>query len=194
MNYSIPLEKTNLTIWRVTIPLFKSYDKAQYGLSDALLDFDGITGGLAPTEADVEDDDEDTDWVLSVESSCNIIDNGSAANILNDALAVFTETGVDMDESWDGDYSWEKLLEKDNTFECINDSDIKQAIENCGLAIIIDLDSLTLTGSLDDIEQFIEKDYLYKLVDDVESGIVARDLLPLPWEFILKGLGIEDND
>ncbi len=99
-----------------------------------------------------------------------------------------------MDESWDGDYSWEKILEKDKTFECIDDSDIKQAIENCGLAIIIDLDSLTLTGSLDDIEQFIEKDYLDKLVDDVESGIIARDLLPLPWEFILKGLGIEDND
>jgi hypothetical protein len=193
MNYSIPLNKTNLTIWRVTLPLIKTYDKSEHGLSEALHDFNLITGGLAPTEAEVEDDDGDTDWVLAVESSCNIIDNGSGANLLNDALLVFRECGADTDEAWDGESSWEKILEKGQLSESVDDSDIKQAIENCGLAIVIDLASLTLAGSLEEIEQFIEKDYLYQLVDDVENGITVRELLPLPWDFVLTTLGIDEN-
>lgn len=194
MNYSIPPDKTNLTIWRVSLPLSKSYDKSQYSLSEALSDFHSIIDDESPTENDIEDDDEDTDWYLSTDPSCNIIDSGDGGNLINDAILVFSETGTDMNVVWDGDYEWNKIFEKGQSLENVGEYDIEQAILNSAPDIKIDLDSMTLAGSLEDIEQFIEEDYLYQLVDDVEKETITREFLPLPWDFIVKTLGIQEDD
>ena len=120
----LKLKDSNLTLWQVTIELHKFYVKSEYSSEKAEEHFMSISDGIEP-ECDFEDDE----WHLYSEVSYFICDSGDGDNILNDAIIMMKDDGINTDELWDGIWEWEKL-------ENYEDYELKLGLKSVDLKLV----------------------------------------------------------
>jgi len=120
----LKLKDSNLTLWQVTIELHKFYAKSEYSSEKAEEHFMSISDGIE-RECDFEDDE----WHLYSEVSYFICDSGDGDNILNDAIIMMKDDGINTDELWDGIWEWEKL-------ENYEDYELKLGLKSVDLKLV----------------------------------------------------------